>query len=122
MSDIHVLDTKAPDKDKRSFVFHYDTPEGDNAAGVPWATCIVEQKGGPDNIESRYYGIDSAELAELKAGTKFEVWDRIKFPDDERTDVAAVAKVRQAYTDTKAEVLAAKEIELDNWGKALAGA
>ena len=122
MSDIHVLETKAPDKDKRSFVFHYNTPEGNNAAGIPWAQAIVEQKGGADNIESRYFGISQSELDEMKAGTKFEIWKRIKFPNDERTDVAAVAKVRQAYTDTKAEVLAAKEIELDNWGKALAGA
>ena len=122
MSDIHVLSTEAPDKDRRSFVFHYDTPSGVNAAGVLWSLAMIEQKGGADNIESRYFGISQSELDELKAGTKFEIFRRIKFPNDERTDVAAVAKVRQAYTDTKAEVLAAKEIELDNWGKALAGA
>jgi hypothetical protein len=66
-------------------VFHIAVPAGNNAVGTPWPEVVVNSGiGGTTSLPSgdgTGGTIAAAELAQIEAGTVFEVQDRIPMPE-----------------------------------------
>lgn len=93
MADMHII-RGSQTAMVLTVVIHMDTPAGNNAAGISWATAILRSgmsKGTSVLPSGDGTGgtIDAAELSAIGAGTRFEfmgtcplpeVWDALTTP------------------------------------------
>lgn len=71
MSDMHILDIR---NGVARVVMHFPVPTGNNPVGTPWATAVLEtagfnEDGTPATPKTSLRTIDTAERAEIEAGT-----------------------------------------------------
>lgn len=117
MSSIHVL--AGSGTGNYSVAVHVATPVGNNAAGIPWSTCM---KNSGRAVSSMVTGagpgqITTTELAQITAGTLLEgfaTWQ----DDPSLTDPQRIAAVTQVATQLANEMLAAMQSQLKYYGYA----
>lgn len=98
MAAIHVLEG---DGQRYRVVAHITTPAGSNKVGNTWAACIAAA-GLTTSVLPTGTGlgqITSAEVAELAAGTKFEVVVTVDVPGAGLTQAKIAALVQTAVND-----------------------
>lgn len=74
MSDFHVLEVNDR-KDSARVVFHFDTPAGNNAAGVAYSAALVAWKSPATVVP----GLGQAEADAVAAGTVIEHVEAVAF-------------------------------------------
>jgi len=116
MSDYHILNTDVSLKTV-SCVFHIPIPATNNAVGVSWQDALVRSLGGADAITSVLTDITPDELNALKAGTIYENSVNMRFSGIDLTNTERLAEVEAACAAAETDVLAAKQITLNFYGK-----
>jgi hypothetical protein len=117
MSNYHIREI-TEDFKTVNIVFHIPIPVGNNAIGLPWRDVLVRYLGGAANIHSVLPEVvNTQEETDMKAGIIFEKLITTRFTSTNLTDVQRLVQVEAAFTATKAEELAAKQIQLKYFGK-----
>jgi hypothetical protein len=114
MSNYHII-SQSVDLKVADVVFHVPVPSGTNQAGIQWSEAIIQENGGPP--ASVLHGVSQAESDAIAAGTLIEIAKTVRFSSAISLDDATrLEQVKTAYTATKNETLAARQIELGPTG------
>jgi len=113
MSNYHIL---TQEKKKRSIrvVFHIPVPAaGTNEAGISWRDAVVLEQGGSVNIVSVLPDITQQEISDLKAGELIEKLETVRFSTINLTNVQRKEEIETLFNQTKASLIAEKQIALE---------
>lgn len=111
MANSHILDQTAPGRFR--VVYHVAIPAGNNAAGVPWRTCVAANVGAilsvlPDG-DGTNGTISAVEKAQLVSGAVYEA-----VREEKGQSLAAFAGM---FTQRSAEILAALQARFQQYGR-----
>jgi len=111
MANSHILDQIAPGRFR--VVYHVSIPAGNNAAGVPWRTCVAANVGVSPSVLPDGDGtngtISAAEKAQIMSGAVAEV-----IRDEKGQSLAAFAGM---FAQRSAEILAALQARFQQYGR-----
>jgi len=111
MANSHILDQSGPGRFR--VVYHVAIPAGNNAAGVPWRTCVAANVGAIPSVLPDGDGtngtISAAEKAQLASGAVYE-----SVREEKGQSLAAFAQV---FARRSAEILAELQARYAQYGR-----
>ncbi len=114
MSDYHIRSRERESNSWKYAVYvHISVPSGDNDAGIPWVTCILEDDEEA-NI-STLPMISSEEKAEIEAGTLLERVHHIGILDG-TSQAEALLSLDLAFNNLRANIYDRLSEKYRFWG------
>jgi len=115
MADYHVL---TQDKALKTvdLILHFETPSGNNGAGISWSNVMVLVAGGADNITSHLSNISEIELTALKNGTLIEKQITLRFSSTAITNAQRLNEIIESYLIEKNIFISEQQIKLYFFG------
>lgn len=110
MSDFHILDINDR-RDVARVAFHFDTPAGNNAAGVAYATALAQWKT-PATVVT---GLAQLEADAIAAGTVIEHAETVQF-NANATNGQKQQVIRDRWTALNAVIPGRVSENLRFWG------
>ena len=118
MADVHVLERF---NGRARLALHFPVPPGNNAAGVPWSTALLNSGRGGTTILPDGDGtagtISAAEKASILAGTLYEVVDEAKLLSAGTAPNNLNAYLDAFWTRRRTETLAELQAALNYYGR-----
>lgn len=115
MSDFHVLDV-TPNKDQARIAIHVSVPAGNNSAGRPWNTVLLEYLGGTQATAVPWLASsDPVEAGMIGTGDVYEAIETVRFNANE-SNANKLAAMQTHVANRQSEITARLAEALKFWG------